>query len=219
MAKTNRLDKGAIVQRDLETYSVSPHIAGGFCDPQTLRKIADVAEKYGAEYLKLTGSQRIAIIGVREENLDDIWSEFDDPTPAVGPCIRSIKICPGTRSCKKALQDSRGLGLALDKAFYGQTMPAKFKMGVSGCPNCCSDSWMKDIGLFGVGDGFRIIVGGKGGRAPVKGTFLADIGSAEETIKLVGRIIGFYVQNGKENERLGQLIERIGFGQFAKEII
>jgi NAD(P)H-nitrite reductase large subunit len=219
MAKSNRLDKGAIVQRDMDTYSVSPHIAGGFCNPAMLRKIADVAEKYGAEYLKLTGSQRIAIVGIKEEDLDRIWAEFEDQSKAVGPCVRSIKICPGTRSCKKALQDSPALGLALDKAYYGRPAPAKFKMGVSGCPNCCSDSWMKDIGFFGVKGGFRVTVGGKGGRAPEKGTVLADSVTADEAVRLAGKILEFYVKNGKEHKRLGKVIDRAGFEAFAKEVL
>ncbi|HEY3422873.1 MAG TPA: NAD(P)/FAD-dependent oxidoreductase [Methanocellaceae archaeon] len=153
------MEKGAIVQRDRETYSVSPHIAGGFCTPELLRKIADIAEKYGAKYVKLTGSQRIALMGVHEDDIDHIWAETGDSKKAIGPSMRSIKVCPGTLMCKRAVQDSTGLGLALDRAYYGQPAPAKFKMGVSGCPNCCSDSWMKDVGFFGSAKGFKVTVG------------------------------------------------------------
>lgn len=219
MTKSNIPEKGAILQRDMDTYSISPHLPGGFCDPATLRKIADVAEKYGAEYLKLTGSQRIAIIGIKEEDLDSIWAEFEDQSKAVGPCVRTIKMCPGTRSCKKALQDSHALGMALDEAYYGKPAPAKFKMGVSGCPNCCSDSWIKDIGFFGVKDGFRVTVGGKGGRAPEKGKVLADCVTADEAVRLAGRILDFYLKNGKEHERLGKVIGRFDFEAFVKEVL
>ena len=124
-------------------------------DPALPRKIADVAEKYGAKYLSCTGAQRIAIIGIQEEDLDNVWAEFDDRSKAIGLTIRSIQICPGTRACKKAKQDSPGLGFALDKEFYGKPAPAKFKMGISGCSNCCSDSWMKDLGFFGTDEGSR----------------------------------------------------------------
>lgn len=218
MGKSNILEKGAILQRDGETFSISPHIAGGFCEPGMLRKIADVAEKYGARFVKLTGSQRIAIIGIREEDIDRIWSEFDDRSHAVGPCVRTIKMCPGTRSCKRALQDSAGLGFVLDREFYGRPMPAKFKMGVSGCPNCCSDSWMKDVGFFGTKNGFSVIVGGKGGRDPCKGRVIAEGLSIEQAVSLTGRVIDFYRQNGKGHERLGSLIDRIGFDAFFKEM-
>ncbi len=131
MAKANIPEKGAIVQRDLETFAIHPHIPGGFADPALLRKIADVAEKYGAKYVKLTGAQRIIIIGIKEEDLDKAWAEFSDQSKAIGLTIRSIQMCPGTRSCKKAKQDSPELGLALDKKYYGQPAPAKFKMGIA----------------------------------------------------------------------------------------
>ncbi len=218
MPKENILEKGAIVQRDRETYSVSPHIAGGFCKPEMLRKIADIAEKYEAKYVKLTGSQRIALMGVREDDIDKIWDEFGDPKKAIGPSVRSIKVCPGTLMCKRAVQDSAGLGLALDQAFYGQPTPAKFKMGVSGCPNCCSDSWMKDVGFFGSAKGFKVTVGGKGGGAPRIGTELADGVSAEEAVRLVGRILELYRKEGIEKERIGKFIDRIGMERF-KEIV
>jgi len=140
MTLTNLPEKGAIIQRDLETFSISPHIPGGFADPALLRKIAYVAEKYGAKFVKLTGAQRIAIIGIREADLDNVWAEFTDSSKAIGLTIRTTQMCPGTRAYKKAKQDSPGLGFALDKEFYGKPAPAKFKMGVSGCFNCCSDS-------------------------------------------------------------------------------
>ena len=219
MPKENILEKGAIVQCDRETYSVSPHIVGGFCTPGMLRHIASVAEKYGVKYVKLTGSQRIALIGVAEEDLDRIWEEFDDQQKAIGPTVRSIKICPGTRSCKRAIRDSVGLGLALDKAYYGQPAPAKFKMGVSGCPNCCSDSWMKDVGFFGSAKGFKVTVGGKGGGKPRIGMELADGVTAEEAVGLVGRILELYRREGKEKERLGPFIDRIGFEHFKEAIL
>lgn len=214
--------KGAILQRDLKTFSISPHIAGGFCTPELLRKIAEVAEKYNAKFIKLTGSQRIAIIGILEEDLDNIWNEFSEFThrkSAVGPCVRSIKMCPGTRTCKKALQDSPALGMALDQEFYGLPSPAKFKMGISGCPNCCSDSWMKDLGIFGIKDGFQITVGGKGGRKPVIGWPLITVNSIPAAIEIVRKIIAYYLKNGKERERLNGLLERVGIGRFNQEIL
>jgi NAD(P)H-nitrite reductase large subunit len=218
MAKGNILEKGAILQRDGETYSISPHIPGGFCEPAMLRKVADVAEKYGAR-LKLTGSQRIAIIGIREDDIDAAWAEFEDRSRAIGPSVRSIKMCPGTRSCKKAIQDSPALGFALDDAFYGQPMPQKFKMAVSGCPNCCSDSWMKDVGFFGTKNGFTVIVGGKGGRSPSIGRVLVENLSIEQAVDLTGKIIAFYREHGKAGERIGTLIERIGLEAFSKAVI
>jgi NAD(P)H-nitrite reductase large subunit len=218
MTKTNIPEKGAIIQRDLETFSISPHIPGGFATPALLRKIADVAEKYNAKFTKLTGAQRIAIIGIKEEDLDKAWAEFSDQSKAIGLTIRSIQICPGTRACKKAIQDSPGLGFALDKEFYGKPAPAKFKIGVSGCSNCCSDSWMKDIGFFGTATGFTAVAGGKGGGTAKIGRVLAEDLTEEQAVALARKIIGFYREQGKFPERLGATIERVGFDTFVKAV-
>lgn len=218
MAKANIPEKGAIIQRDMETYSISPHIPGGFIEPAMLRKIADVAEKYNARYVKLTGAQRMAIIGIREEDLDNAWAEFADRSKAIGLTIRSIQICPGTRACKKAKQDSPGLGFALDREFYGKPAPAKFKMGVSGCQNCCSDSWLKDIGFFGTDEGFSAVAGGKGGGTAKPGREIAQGLTADQAVALARRVITFYRENGKFPERLGATIERVGFDTFVKAV-
>ncbi len=218
MTKTNIPAKGAIVQRDLETFSIAPHIPGGFVEPAMLRKIADVAEKYGAKYVKLTGAQRIVIIGIKEEDLDNAWAEFKDSSKAIGLTIRSIQMCPGTRACKRAKQDSPGLGFALDKEFYGKPAPAKFKMGVAGCSNCCSDPWMKDLGFFGTDSGFTAVAGGKGGGTPKVGKVIAEGLTADQAMALAEKVIAFYRANGKNPERLGATIERVGFDTFAKAI-
>lgn len=219
MAKKNIPGKGAIVQRDMETFAIHPHIPGGFADPALLRKIADVAEKYGAKYVKLTGAQRIIIIGIQEEDLDNAWAEFTDSSKAIGMTIRSIQMCPGTRACKQALQDSPGLGLALDKEFYGQPAPAKFKIGVSGCSNCCSDSRMKDLGFYGTVDGFNAVVGGKGGGTPKMGQEFAEGLTEDEAIALTRKVIAFYRLNGVTPERLGATIERVGFDTFVNAVL
>ncbi|MCK9306209.1 MAG: hypothetical protein M0P17_01635 [Methanoculleus sp.] len=219
MAKANIPAKGAIVQRDLETFSISPHIPGGFADPALLRKIADVAEKYGAKYVKLTGAQRIAIIGIHEEDLDAAWAEFTDSSKAIGLTIRSIQMCPGTRACKRAKQDSPGLGFALDAEFYGKPAPAKFKMGVSGCSNCCSDAWLKDLGFFGTDDGFKAVVGGKGGGTAKVGRELADGLTEDQAVALAGKVVAFYRENGQAPERLGATIERVGFDTFREAVL
>ncbi len=118
------LEKGAIVQRDKETYAIAPHIAGGIIDPAGLRRIADIAEKYGAKALKLTSAQRIAIVGIKPEFIDDAWKELGmKPGAAIGLCIRSVKICPGTTFCKRGQQDSVGVGLKLDEKYHGMALP------------------------------------------------------------------------------------------------
>lgn len=128
-------------------------------------------------------------------------------------------MCPGTRACKRARQDRPGLGIALDKEFYGRRAPAKFKMGIPGCSNCCSDFWMKDLGFFGTDNGFDAVVGGKGGGTPKPGRELAKDLTADQAVALAAKFITFYRQNGVTPERLGATIERVGFDTFVKAVL
>ncbi len=220
MAKTDLLDKGAILQRDKETYAIAPHIPGGICTPATLRKLADIAEKYGAAALKVTGAQRIAIVGLKEDDLDSAWKDLGlSPGHAVGMCVRSIKVCPGTTFCKRGVQDSVTLGLALDKAYHGLSTPAKFKIGVSGCPNNCGESWVKDLGFFGGARGFTCVVGGEAARSPRIGRELAKDLSIDQCKGLAEKVITYYRENAKSRERLGPFIDRIGFEAFSRAVL
>lgn len=213
------LEKGAVLQRDKETYAIAPHLTGGLVTPDELRKIADVAEKYGAAALKVTGAQRIAIVGLKEEDIDRAWEDLGmKPGAAIGLCVRSVKICPGTTFCKRALNDSVAIGKQLDSIYHGKDLPNKLKIGVSGCPNSCSDSHTRDIGLIGVAKGWRVYVGGKGGRKPRLGDMLIPLVDEEKLFLLIQKIIDVYAKNGEKNERIGDYIDRVGFDFFKEQV-
>ncbi len=211
-------EKAAILQRDGETYAIAPHIPGGIVYPETLRKIADIAEKYGAAALKITSAQRIAIVGLKEEDLDAAWGELNlKPGAAIGLCVRSVKICPGTTFCKRGKQDSVGLGLKLDEKYHGMPLPSKFKMGVSGCQNSCSEPMIKDIGLMGTPKGFTLSVGGSAGPRPRLGSVVAKDLTEEQALDLVEKIINFY-KNYPKPRRIGEVIDEIGLEKFKAEV-
>ncbi len=213
------LEKGAIVQRDRETFAIAPHIAGGIIDPAGLRKIADVAEKYHAKALKITSAQRIAIVGLDPKDIDDAWTDLGMKAgAAIGLCVRSVKICPGTTFCKRGLQDSVGVGLKLDELYHGMQLPWKFKMGVSGCANSCAEPAVKDIGLIGTSKGWRVLVGGSSGVKPRLGQMLAENLSDEEVLLLIDRMVNYYKDHAKK-QRLGEFIEEISFEKFKAEIL
>ncbi|MCZ7398529.1 MAG: NAD(P)/FAD-dependent oxidoreductase [Candidatus Methanoperedens sp.] len=217
MAK-DMLEKGAIVQRDEKTFAVAPHIPGGIIDAAGLRKIADVAEKYNAGALKLTSAQRIAIVGIKQEDLDNVWADLQmKPAHALGLCVRSVKICPGTTFCKKGQQDSVGMGLKLDKKYDGLELPSKLKIGVSGCLNSCSEHIIKDIGIVGTPKGWKITVGGSAGLKPRLGETLGENLSDEEVLETVDRVIEYYKRHSRK-KRLGEFIDEIGFEKFKAEI-
>jgi NAD(P)H-nitrite reductase large subunit len=215
--KDNLPEKAAIVQRDRETYAIAPHLPAGVVDPATLRRIADVAEKYGAAALKMTSAQRIAIVGLKEEDLDNVWADLDiKPGAAIGLCVRSVKICPGTTFCKQAKQDSLGLGLKLDEKYHGMPMPSKLKIGVSGCPNSCAEPAIKDIGIMGTAKGYTLMVGGSAAAVPRLADVVAKELSEEEVLEAVDKIFNFYKNSGTK-KRLGKYIEDIGLESFKSQ--
>jgi len=139
-------------------FPVTPHIPGGLVTPETLRRIASAAEKYGGT-LKIIGSG-ITIMGLNLADGEAVLAELGvSPESFIGKSVRSVAICPGKPHCPMAQQDSAALGLLLDKEFFGQGTPAKVRLGVSGCPNCCAESFVKDIGMFATAQGFTLAAG------------------------------------------------------------
>lgn len=214
------LEKGAILQRDKQNFAIAPHIPGGIItDVNLLRKLADVAEKYNVQAVKITSAQRIALLGLREEDLDKIWAELGmKPGAAIGQGVRSVKICPGTDFCPIGMQDAMGVGLKLDEKYHGMELPYKFKIGVSGCPNNCSESTIKDIGLVGMQKGWRVLAGGfvsglKLRLADVIATGLDD----SEAMNLVDTIVNWFRDQGKPR-RLGRVIDDVGLARFMDEL-
>jgi NAD(P)H-nitrite reductase large subunit len=152
-------DKGVIIQRDKQTYAIAPHLPCGVVSPDTLRKLADVADKYHVAALKVTSAARIALVGIQEDQVDAVWSDLGlAPGAAIGLCVRSVKACPGTTFCKRGQQDSLGIGMLMDQKYHGMQLPGKLKIGVSGCPNDCAEPCIKDVALIGTAKGGRFMV-------------------------------------------------------------
>jgi len=212
-------DKGVIIQRDKETYAIAPHIPCGVVSPETLRKIADVSEKYQAAALKITSAARIAMVGIKQEDVDNVWTDLGmSPGAAIGLCVRSVKVCPGTAFCKRGIQDSLTLGMKLDEKYHGLELPGKLKMGVSGCPNQCAETCIKDIGLVGMKNGWRLLVGGNGGARPRLSQELTKDLKTEQALELIDTVIEYYKANAKPRQRLGAMIEKMGFEKFKAAI-
>lgn len=208
-------EKGAILQRDKETYAIAPHIPCGVVTPQLLRTIADVAEKYEAQAIKITGAARVVIVGLKEEDLDAAWSEVQlDKGAAVGLCVRSVRACPGTTFCRLGKQDALGIGMKLDKLYHSLELPGKFKMSVSGCHLSCSESWVRDIGLIGLKDGWQLVIGGNVGAAPRIAQEVAAGLDDKQVFDAIDQTIQCYKEIAKRGERLGKTIERVGLEPF-----
>jgi NAD(P)H-nitrite reductase large subunit len=212
------LEKGAILQRDRETFAIAPQTPGGIVSADVLRKIADTADKYEAAAIKLTSAQRVCIVGLKEDDIDNVWDDLGmKPAAAIGPCVRSIKICPGTTFCKRGQQDAVTLGLELDEKYHGMQLPSKFKIAVSGCMNSCSEPAVRDIGIMGTPKGYTLMVGGNAGIRPRLGDVIADELNDDEVKELVDKIVSFYKTHTKKH-RIGRMIDDMGLENFKREI-
>lgn len=199
-------------------YAITPRIPGGFIQPDQLQKYIDVANEFGA-VLKLTGSQRIMITNLKAEYVDKAWEMLGmEPAYTVSNRVRSVKICPGTTFCKRAKQDSVHLGMQIERKYLSLEMPSKMKIGVSGCPNSCTESRMKDVGVIGTVDGWNVYAGGSGGAHPRIGDLIAEVKTEKEALALVDRIIAYYKENA-QIERMGEFIDRIGLEAFKAAVL
>ena len=212
-------EKGAIPQRDKETYAIAPHIPCGLITPELLRRIADTAEKFSAKAIKITGAARIAIIGLKEEDIDAAWDTLSlDKGAAVGLCVRSIRTCPGNTYCKLGQQDALKMGLTLDEIYHGMQLPGKFKMAVSGCRLSCSESWVRDVGLIGNKDGWALVIGGNVGAEPRIAQECVSGLDESSALAAIDKVVKYYQQNAKKGERLGKMIDRVGIDVFKQEV-
>ena len=217
--KENMPEKGAAVQRDMETYAIAPHIPGGLLDPATLRKIADISEKYQVKIIKMTSEHRLALYGIREEDIDDIWDDLGmEAGGFTGKCVRAVKFCTGTTSCKKGHQNTVDLGLRIDEMFHKMETPQKVKIALSGCTSSCAESAVRDIGLIGTPRGWKMMVGGTCGLQVRKGKPLAENLSDDQVIDYIGKIVDYYKEKDIK-KRMGIFIDIIGFDKFSKAII
>ena len=218
--KTDLLEHGAIIQKDGDTYAIAPHIPGGFIDLPRFRRLVDVADKYKAAAMKLTSGQRIAIVGIQEQDLPAIWNELGmNIGYAIGICVRMVKFCPGTTYCRHGVQDAMGVGMKLDKLYHGYPLPAKLKMGVAGCEYSCTAPLTKEVGLKGTPDGWTLSAGGNCGAKPRLGEILAEGLNDEQAMNMVARIIHFFEGCDWANKmRLGRVIDKMGADEFRKAI-
>jgi nitrite reductase (NADH) large subunit len=185
---------------------------GGVTTPAQLRRIADVAEKYAVPMVKLTGGQRIDLLGVRKEDLPKMWTDLDMPSGyAYGKSFRTVKTCVGAEFCRFGVGDSTSLGIALETRYQGIEGPGKMKLAVTGCPRNCAEAYVKDLGVVAIDGGrWEIYVGGAAGAHVRKGDLLTTVDSAETVITLTGRFLQYYRENANWLERTYAFVPRVG---------
>jgi nitrite reductase (NADH) large subunit len=209
----------ANIQKD-GTYSVIPRMWGGHTTPDELRRIADAADKYKIPTVKITGGQRIDLLGVKKEDLQNVWHDIGMPTGlAYAKALRTVKTCVGSEWCRFGTQDSTQMGKDLEHALWAMYSPHKVKLAVSGCPRNCAESGIKDVGVIGVDSGWEIHVGGNGGIKTEVAQFLVKVKTSEEVMEYAGGFLQLYREEGWYLERTVHYIARVGLDHVKKKIV
>ena len=209
----------ANIQKD-GTFSVVPRMFGGVTTPDQLRRIADVADKYKIPTVKVTGGQRIDLLGVRKEDLPGVWRDLDMPSGhAYAKALRTVKTCVGSEWCRFGVQDSTNMGIELEKALWRMYAPHKVKMAVSGCPRNCAESGIKDVGVIGVDSGWEIYVAGNGGIKTEVAQFLVKVKTREEVLEYAGAFLQLYREEARYLDRTVHYVRRVGLDAIKKKIV
>ena len=212
----------ANIQKD-GTYSVVPRMWGGMTSAKELRAIADVADKFAIPAVKVTGGQRIDLLGVKKEDLPAVWSDLNAAGMVSGAAyakgLRTVKTCVGSDWCRFGTQDSTGLGIRLEKFMWGSWTPAKVKLAVSGCPRNCAEATCKDIGVICVDSGYDIHFAGAAG-LDIKGTeLLCHIDSEDEAVEVIAALTQLYREQGHYLERIYKWAKRVGLDSIREKIV
>jgi len=210
----------ANIQRD-GTFSVIPRIYGGVTSPAQLRRIADVADKHQVPMVKITGGQRIDLLGIPKDKLPEVWRDLGMPSGhAYAKAFRTCKTCVGTEFCRYGVGDSTSLGIAIERRFQGLESPHKMKLATAGCPRNCSEATTKDLGAVAIEGGrWEIYVGGGAGSKVRKGDVLCVVSTHDEVLQVMGRFMQYYREHARYLERTYDFVERIGIAEIKRLLV
>jgi nitrite reductase (NADH) large subunit len=209
----------ANIQKD-GTYSVIPRMWGGETTADELRRIADAVDKYQIPTVKVTGGQRIDLLGVKKEDLQAVWRDIGMPSGhAYAKALRTVKTCVGSEWCRMGTQDSTQMGKDLERAMWRMYAPHKVKFAVSGCPRNCAEAGIKDVGIIGVDSGWEMHIAGNGGIKTEVAHFLVKLKTAEEVLEYTGAFMQLYREEGWYLERTVHYVGRVGMDHVKKRIL
>ena len=203
-----------------KNYNVLPGPKMGLVTPDYLEQVAAIARKHDIPFLKITGAQRIAIGGHSPEVAEKVWQEMGQasgPKKPVG--IHYIQACPGVKWCKYGRKDSLALGRKIEEVLLDIPLPAKTKVGISGCAMNCCECYIRDIGIFGMKKGWTLVFGGNGGGVPRIGDVIGEGLDDDEVIALAARCLDFFRDNARKMERTGRLMRRMPVEKLRKYVL
>ena len=185
-----------------------------------MRRIADVVDKYDIPTVKVTGGQRIDLLGVKKEDLPRVWADLDMPSGhAYAKALRTVKTCVGSEWCRFGVQDSTRMGVDLEQAFAKMYAPHKVKLAVSGCPRNCAESGIKDVGVIGVESGWEIYVAGNGGIKTEVAQFLCKVRTSAEVLEYSGAFLQLYREEARYLDRTVHWVARVGLDYVKKRVL
>ena len=212
----------ANIQKD-GTYSVVPRMWGGLTTPGELRAIADAAEKYNVPTVKVTGGQRIDLLGVKKEDLPKMWADFAAAGMvsghAYGKSLRTVKTCVGAEHCRFGTQLSMSMGVKLEKMLFGMWSPHKVKLAVSGCPRNCAEAGIKDVGVIGVDGGYELYVAGNGGIKTDVAQFLCKVANDDEVLEYSAAFLQLYREEARYLDRTVHYVQRVGLDYIKARVV
>ena len=202
---------GAKLQRDGKTYAIQTRVPAGVVTPEELETIARVAKEFSIPVIKITSGQRFLLVGVQEQDIAAVRRELGDlGSASITPGVRYVQSCPGLSYCKNGTQDSLGLAREISDEYAGKDFPAKIKIGVSGCPRCCGESRVRDIGIMGTAKGWTVFFGGHSGFTVHQGVQVATGLTSDEVKVRVRALLEYYKTRAEPKERTSRFLDRVG---------
>lgn len=204
-----------------KTYFVLPHFDAGLLSPEDLEHLAELARRYRIPKTKITGAQRVAFLGMEPEALEALRAELHIPEsqPHTRNRVHYVQACPGSAWCRFGHQDALALGGRIKTLELDGPLPAKVKVGISGCRFCCCESWLRDVGLVGESKGWRLSFGGNGAGRPRIGDLVADGLSDDQAVDLVRKTLNYYLRTTRFKSRSARFVERHGIEDLKKAVL
>jgi|SRR5208337_722905 len=202
---------GAKLQRDGRTYAIQTRIPAGAVSPEDLETIARVAKKFRIPLIKITSGQRFLLVGVQEQDIAAVREGLGKlGSASITPGVRYVQSCPGISHCRNGTQDSLSLAREISDEYAGKEFPAKIKIGISGCPRCCGESRVRDIGIMGTPKGWTVFFGGHSGFHVHQGVQVATCLTSDEVKARVRTLLAYYESHAQPKERTSRFLDRVG---------
>lgn len=203
-----------------KTYTVVPGLNMGLFAPKELEQIVTIINKYDVPMTKITSAQRLALLGMEEEEQKKLKAELQPLTrPIAVNGVHYVQSCPGSQWCKFGTSDSLALGSRIEQLSFAEPLPGKVKVGISGCRMSCTEPYVRDVGVFATKKGWTLVFGGNGGGNPRLGDIMAEELTDDQVVDLVQKCLTVYQQNAKTKSRTARFMERFGIDALKQAVL